>query len=1343
MDTIGTTFTGGINADYHPKFLQQGQYKYALNAVAESTGEDMGGLSTESGNQFSASIKSGYTVIGSIPTNDNKFILFSCDDTTSDIGEYNPAANTYTSLINTTCLNFSTDSPIHGVFRIRNGCERIIYFTDRKNQLRVINLDELATYKTSTGDWDCSRFSLSRDIIYPAINYSIKDVGGSLEAGSYQFTIRLLDVDGNSSNWSLLTAPIPISLGNQLGTWTGIKGAYEDTYSTVEKGSVPNTNKSIQLTISGLDSSYQYYQLAVIKNLEGLGIATETVLLPRTSFSNSSIVYNYTGSKAIEEKASVEEITIDKVPIDIVNTLASVNNSLWLGGVSTKSYDWAKFQRKASLITARPKVTAIPAYKLVEGNPKSYNYFGYTPDEIESFDIVYVSKDGTYSPAFHIPGRRINDPVETSLLNTWVPDMEPWVSEEDFNANYAKIEADTDTKPFLRHYQVFNTGDATTFAYYQSSQVYPDIRDCTGASVWGVDSEGGTLANTPIRYHRFPELNNYSMFVKGPDGTIYYNKLDVEFDNIEYPDEDIVSHFFVQAKKTDQDKVVKDQGIITPTLLNPSKAAYYYDPTNIKGRAWSSTPRVLWNVFTYFSAKSLYEAGAPNGSYLKLNGVFSAPYQESKKYEVDPTEGRKIDVWMNIDDRTEAILHPFTAESKYNYIIHGRSFVDPGAYQQSPLNPNYGYLNTSLSQGLTFLELFKTNTGNDKITINTPITPDPFKLSIPRILVTVKDIVEPFQDLFSQEYIPLQGNWILSPLEVMSVLDEDLDFKPTKPILSFSNRSLAEAQYVNGLWAGSEYNFSLRTYPNVGCNTHFLDPGRTGVRLDQMFSYVMGKIAERQESGKYKFLNLEEICKEVYNLNKDYSKVSEERIFYPLPVQYDYCTSCNNTHPNRIFKSKNDNLESYVDNFRVFLANEYSNLDGSGDAITQFFVDKDELYALTNNYIYAINTRPQELKTDVFNAYIGSASTFVIPPKRLASPSHSYGGTTQPLSVVSTEFGTIWTDATTGRIFHLGQGLDEISMAMMSSFFETEAKLVLAQEFTRQTSLEYPYTWQVTDSMGIGITAGYDPRLKRLLITKRDYRPKYPISLETNTIKSDSIIYFDTNSSSFYVYGSNVRTPITLQDTAYFTDISWTASYSFKNKVWTSFHSYTPNLYLNNSSNYFTPYGDKLYSFNASTYRTYYGTVFPFQVEATLNSSPSTDKTFEAWTVGSSAYKNSDAVDKMFNSVWAYNNNVSTGKVNLAAHTPWSNSNTDTAYWRKIKSKYNFSMLRDKTPTGNFYTVGAHKLDKTPVQANISPFNQGRLAGDYINLRMSLTDSDNTTKFILETVESAITKSSR
>jgi hypothetical protein len=61
--------------------------------------------------------------------------------------------------------------------------------------------------------------------------------------------------------------------------------------------------------------------------------------------------------------------------------------------------------------------------------------------------------------------------------------MEPWVTEEEFNSSYAKTEVDTDTKPFLRYYQVFNTGDGSTFSYYQTSQVYPDIRDCNNQSV--------------------------------------------------------------------------------------------------------------------------------------------------------------------------------------------------------------------------------------------------------------------------------------------------------------------------------------------------------------------------------------------------------------------------------------------------------------------------------------------------------------------------------------------------------------------------------------------------------------------------------------------------------------------------------------------------------------------------------------------------------------------------------------------------------------------------------------------------------------------------------------------
>jgi hypothetical protein len=413
METIGNTFTGGLNGDYHARFIPQGDYRYALNCIADSE-ESLGVLTSENGNDFYVTLKTGYSLVGTINTNQNSFILFSTDNTNSEIGLYEN--NKYTPLVNASCLNFNTKNPIHGVFRVRNGCERIIYFTDRTNPLRVINLDELNSYKNADGSWDCTRFSLSRNVQFPTMSFTIQDNGGSLEAGSYQFLVRMLDADGNSSNWSLLSYIIPISLGSQFGTWTSIKGAYEDKYFDVSKGSVPNTNKAIKISLSNLDTSYKYYQLAVVKNLEGLGITTTTSILPKVAFTNSTSSFTYTGSISIEEEASIEEVTIDKIPIDIVNSIESANNSLWLGGVKTKSYDWSSFQRAASKIIARPKVVQIPAYELGNGNPKSYNYSGYTPDEIENFGIVYVFKDGTYSPEFHIVGRDIIDSVESSLL---------------------------------------------------------------------------------------------------------------------------------------------------------------------------------------------------------------------------------------------------------------------------------------------------------------------------------------------------------------------------------------------------------------------------------------------------------------------------------------------------------------------------------------------------------------------------------------------------------------------------------------------------------------------------------------------------------------------------------------------------------------------------------------------------------------------------------------------------------------------------------------------------------------------------------------------------------------
>ena len=94
-------------------------------------------------------------------------------------------------------------------------------------------------------------------------------------------------------------------------------------------------------------------------------------------------------------------------------------------------------------------------------NPKNpsgpYNGVGYMPGEVYSFGIIYVFKDGSISPAFHIPGN---------------------------NESYG--------------------GLSNGMSSYQCQSVYPKIHKNDIANYWGDDFLGNPLEGTPIRHHRFP-----------------------------------------------------------------------------------------------------------------------------------------------------------------------------------------------------------------------------------------------------------------------------------------------------------------------------------------------------------------------------------------------------------------------------------------------------------------------------------------------------------------------------------------------------------------------------------------------------------------------------------------------------------------------------------------------------------------------------------------------------------------------------------------------------------------------------------------------------------------------
>ena len=145
--------TGKMNKDRDDRLLQANEYRNAMNAqVSRSEGANVGALENVLGNSlisdFRSLIGSGNSVsIGYCADEiNNRVFVFLTDNTSptltytntqkNAIVVYNALTESTTVLVVGKFLNFSTAFPITGV----NILEDLLYFTDNRNQPRVINV---------------------------------------------------------------------------------------------------------------------------------------------------------------------------------------------------------------------------------------------------------------------------------------------------------------------------------------------------------------------------------------------------------------------------------------------------------------------------------------------------------------------------------------------------------------------------------------------------------------------------------------------------------------------------------------------------------------------------------------------------------------------------------------------------------------------------------------------------------------------------------------------------------------------------------------------------------------------------------------------------------------------------------------------------------------------------------------------------------------------------------------------------------------------------------------------------------------------------------------------------
>lgn len=1308
ITTQTKSFSGGMNQDINVKFQPENTYRYAMNAVLESQAGDLGSIINELGNQNCASVPTGYTVIGAVNLEDTSIVLFSTDNTNSEIGIYDSSTCTYTTWVNNECLSFNTAYPIIALFRIARGCDRIVYFTDGVNPYRSVNLDDFTSYLDEEGgQFDCNQLDFKRSLKVPKITPSeVNDAGGDLKVGAYQFAVRYLDQDLNPTNWFYVTSPVNIYDDAIASDYASINGAINqiDVDGTEVLGGALPTTKSINLELTNLDIDFEYLQIAVVAATEGTSNVNEVFILPRVAIQGQTQDYLYSGSNINGiVQGVIDDIIVDDFIPYIVEAHAQLENRLYLGGHKSETIQWSKLQQAANDITTNWVTNPItPFQQSVEGNSKNpvtpATVKSFPGDEILALGIEYLFDTGEWSPTMTIPGRTKIAGEDDQLLT--------------FAAAHDDIQhlplEDGQTQYTFEKWEVYNTAVADgTMGYYEVDQKYPDSLDCDGTRVY---PEGN------IRHHRMPCRTLVPIYTTDNVSFVALNFLGLSFSNVTYPLSNIVGHRFVYSKRDISNTTVLDTGILTganPTSTD--KSLFDQMPFGVES---SET------VVSFISPKTLL--GKPqNGSYFKMLGSLqTSPTTDNPTRHIYPVDDNnsEFEIYTTFYEYINTPIDPSSSTENRSY--SARLKIQPRTIQQATSAFTLPIHNESYSNAWSIFKLINPTSSQTGL-----------------IQVANKKYLKPYSNLETIQYVPAHNSYLtlndsqqvfggdcyISELRVMDIWEAGQEGILTGGL--FERDYQISANFLNRTWVESQINYELLHPGDDTCNSIYISGRRFG-------DYLINKVATQATTGEWD--PRDTICPEYYAYNDDYSKVNLEESSFSLASTFDFCDGCINEFPNRIYVSEKSDSTQLSDNYRYFRANNFTdNIDGSKGQLKVMYTDKDKLYALTTNGAYFIPTSQQRLTTDESNVYVGAADIFSIPARLLNTSDGSYAGCVDKLSVVSSEYGTFYVDTESAKVFHMSDKMAEISNEGMRNYLANNLNYEFKEYFTRAFSSEYPLV-SPTDINGVGITATYDPRYRRFIFTKKDYLPL-----------NSEILNWEPTLKRFYTLegaGGN-RKYVNLTDPAYFQNKSFTLSYSLPNKKWASFHSYLPNfLYRSKTTFHSSIFADaKIWDHNKGDYQTYYGQKKDHIIDFAFSKDFYQTKYFNTMKIVSDVFDvtGSRQINSFFDRMVAYNSFQSTGLQTLAVKNnqlPFSNVDetaSTVTFANRADSHWNISELRDWslnhsvnlftddwTATQSEYFIDK-VVDPNQIDTNKSLFDLSKLKDQYAQVRFYFNPTAN------------------
>ena len=331
--------------------------------------------------------------------------------------------------LDTDGFNFSLNNPLEIDAQSSYDGSVNLIFNDNRNIPRLVNsrfsVLQNNTYEVvdrignnDTNLYDSEQFDLDTSLYkrvntIPTITFNSVLPSGNLKVGNYVIYIKYADTDGNETDFVGESGIISCFIGGDRDPFS-IDGGFRDQLAS----------KSISLTVSDIDSSYDYikvYYTRSTSDVDSNRVVTAHEIDRKFPVRNNSCNVIITGSEETKD-IPVSDINIQYSIIDKAKSQTVCQNMLFLGNsckpdMMYKDLSDISLRLLPYLIESdSERFIGKTSYDYSDLSDQSYsheyyntlniyNKVGYWNEEIYRFGVVYIMKDGSLSPVYNIRGK--------------------------------------------------------------------------------------------------------------------------------------------------------------------------------------------------------------------------------------------------------------------------------------------------------------------------------------------------------------------------------------------------------------------------------------------------------------------------------------------------------------------------------------------------------------------------------------------------------------------------------------------------------------------------------------------------------------------------------------------------------------------------------------------------------------------------------------------------------------------------------------------------------------------------------------------------------------------------